>query len=77
MANFIIDSNTVEKAHHALGDVYTYANGEGHTDNARVLWMDVCIEDRKMFVCTVAHNSVNLFTYDGDVITDVWDLVRA
>ena len=77
MANFVIDSNVVEETHPIFGDSYTYANGEGHTDNARVLWMDVCIEGHKMFVCTVAHNSVNLVNYDGDIITDVWDLVRA
>ncbi len=44
MANFVIDSNVVNEAHPFLDDSYTYANGEGHTDNARVLWMDVCIE---------------------------------
>ena len=77
MANFVIDSNTVEKAHPALGNVYTYANGEGHTDNARVIWLDVCFEGRKMFSCTVVHNSVNVFTYDGERVTSVWELVRA
>ena len=78
MANFIIDSNVVNETHPILGDYYTYANGNGHTDNARVIWLDVCFEGRKMFSCTVVHNSVNVFTYDdGERITDVWDLVHA
>lgn len=77
MAKFVIDSNTVEKAHPFLDDSYTYANGEGHTDNARVLWMDVCIEGHKIFSCTVVPDSVNMFTYDGERVTSVWDLVRA
>lgn len=77
MANFIIDCNTVAEAHPILGDTYTYANGEGHTDNARVLWLDVCVEGRKMFNCTVVPDSVNMFAYDGEYVTSVWDLVRA
>ena len=77
MANFIIDSNVVNETHPILGDSYTYANGVGHTDNARVLWLDVCIEGHKMFTCNVVHNLVNMFTYDGERTTSVWDLVRA
>lgn len=77
MANFVIDSNVVNETHPILGDSYTYANGEGHTDNAHVLWLDVCIEGHKMFYCTVVPDSVNMFTYDGERITSVWDLVRA
>ena len=78
MANFIIESPVVNETHPILGDYYTYANGNGHTDNALVIWLDVCFEGSKMFSCTVVHNSVNVFTYDdGERITDVWDLVRA
>ena len=77
MANFVIDSNVVNETHPILGDSYTYVYGEGHTDNARVFWLDVCIEGCKMFTCTVVHNSVNMLTYDGEYIASVWDLVRA
>ena len=77
MANFIIDSNVVSEKHPILGDSYTYASGYGHTDNARVFWLDVCIVGRKMFTCTVVPDSVNVFTYDGECVTSVWDLVRA
>lgn len=77
MANFVIDTNVVEEAHPILGNAYIYANGEGHTDNALVLWFDVCIEGRKMFYCTVVPDSLDMFTYDGERITSVWDLVRA
>ena len=77
MVNFVIDTNLVEEVRPLLGNVYIYANGEGHTDNALVLWLDMCIDGRKKFGCTVVPDSVNLFTYDGDIITDVWDLVRA
>lgn len=77
MANLIIDSNIVEETHPILGDTYTFANGQGHTDNASVLWLNVCLEGHKMFSCTVVPNSVDMFAYDGERITDVWDLVRA
>lgn len=77
MANFVIDSNVVNEADPILGDYYTYAYGEGHTDNARVFWLDVCIEGHKVFTCTVVHNSANMLTYDGEYTTSVWDLVRA
>lgn len=77
MVNFVIDSNVVNETHPILGNSYTYADGAGHTDNAHVLWLDVCIMGRKMFSCTVVHNSVNMFTYDGERTTSVWDLVRA
>lgn len=78
MAKFVIDANMVEESHPILGDTYTYANGHGHTDNAIVIWLDVCFEGRKMFSCTVVPDSVNVFTYDdGERVTSVWDLVRA
>ena len=77
MANFVIDSNVVNETRPILGDSYTYVYGEGHTDNARVFWLDVCIEGRKMFTCTVVPDSVNMLTYDGERVTSVWDLVRA
>ena len=77
MTKFVIDSNVVNETRPILGDSYTYANGEGHIDNARVFWLDVCFEGHKMFSCTVVPDSVNMFTYDGERITSVWDLVRA
>lgn len=77
MAKFIIDSNVVNETHPILGNVYMYANGEGHTDNALVLWLDMCIDGRKKFGCTVVPDSVDMFTYDGERVTSVWDLVRA
>ena len=77
MENFVIDTNVVEETHPILGDTYTFANGQGHTDNACVLWLNVCVEGHKLFSCTVVPNSVNMFTYDGGRVTSVWDLVRA
>ena len=77
MANFVIDSNVVNETCPVLGDYYTYAYGEGRTDNARVFWLDVCVDGRKVFTCTVVPDSVSMLTYDGEYITSVWDLVRA
>ena len=73
---FVVDSNVVAEEHPLLSDVYTFAEGHGHTDNARVVWTCLSLDGRKMFHCLVVHNSVNMFTYDGGRVGDVWELVR-
>ena len=74
---FVVDSNIVDAAHPLLGDdVYSFAEGSGHTDNARVVWTCVRVCGRKVFHCIVVHNSINMFTYDGERVGDVWELVR-
>lgn len=74
--NFVIDSNIVDAAHPLLDDVYTFAAGCGRTGNARVAWSCVRVYGRKVFHCIVAHDSVNVVTYDGERVGDVWELVR-
>ena len=73
---FVVDSNVVAEEHPLLCDVYMFAVGCGHTGNARVFWSCVRVYGRKVFHCIVVHDSVNMFTYDGGRVGDVWELVR-